>query len=73
MRATTLQINLIILVVILAILQGVILWFVNGALQEMVSTHDAVGLGIVFSPTVGIVWAMKRMAFYQNKPPEDPP
>lgn len=66
---TKLHVNSILLAVILATLQGVILWIVNGDISSMVQAKDLGALAIVFSPTAGIVWALK--SFSSKDPPSD--
>ena len=63
---TVVQVNLLALAVICAILQGVMLWFLNGHLPELIVQKDAIGLALVLSPMGGIVYALRRMAFYQQ-------
>ena len=60
MRFTTVQTNLLILALILVGLQGVILYFVNGELSQMLRDNEFDALGLVFSPTAAIVWALKN-------------
>ena len=49
----------IILSVILATLQIFILWIMNGELSEILQAKDIAVLGLIFSPTAGIIWALK--------------
>ena len=62
MKFTRIHVNSLILAVILAILQGAILWIVNGDIGEMIGAKDLGALAIVFSPTAGIVWALKSFS-----------
>ena len=53
MKHTRLHTNAIILSVVLAALQGVILYIVNGDISGMIAEKDLGALAIVFSPTGG--------------------
>ena len=65
---TRLHINAIILAIILAILQGYILWLLsfspeaNGGLIHHLQEKDLDILAMVFSPMAGIIWTMKHFA-----------
>ena len=60
MRFTTVQTNLLILAVILTAIQGVILYFVNGQLGDMLQANEFDGLAVVFAPTYAVIWALKN-------------
>ena len=62
MKFTTLHINAVIICVVLALLQGFILWEINGNLEQYFATGRVDVLGMIFSPTAGIVWALKHFA-----------
>ena len=66
LKTTTLHINAIIITIVLALLQYYILGQLNGdegsTLRTMFENHDVAGLGMVFSPTAGIIWALKHFA-----------
>ena len=62
MKFTRIHLNSLFLAIILATLQGVILWIVNGDISAMVHAKDLGALAIVFSPTAGIVWALKSFS-----------
>ena len=62
MKHTRLHTNAIILSVVLAALQGVILYIVNGDISGMIAEKDLGALAIVFSPTGGLVWALKAFS-----------
>lgn len=65
MKFTTLQTNMVILAIVLAILQGFILWLMNGDLPEIIRDKDLAVLATIFSPTAGIVWCLKQTASYK--------
>lgn len=63
-RFTTVHVNSIILSVMLFIIQMYIVYEIetNGGLSPMIDQKDIAGLVLVFSPTAGIVWALKRFS-----------
>lgn len=66
MKYTTIQSNMVILAVVLAVIQTFILILMNGELAEIIRDKDLAVLGIVFSPTAGIVWSLKRSTDYKK-------
>ena len=49
----------LILSALLAGLQITILLIMNGELASIVASKDLAALGLIFSPTAGIIWALK--------------
>ena len=68
---TRIQINLWFLCLLLVVLQGAILWLMNGDLQELIRNKDLDVLALIFSPTAGIIWIAKQMTPYQNGKEKD--
>ena len=68
MKFTTVHINSIILAVMLFVIQVMALWFVhqggaNGStLHDLLTQNDFDALMVLFSPTAGVVWALKRFS-----------
>ena len=62
MKFTRIHTNALICVFVLALLQAAILYIVNGDISAMVAEKDLGALAIVFSPTAGIVWALKAFS-----------
>ena len=70
MKYTTPQTNMLFLASVLAILQVFIIIIMNGELAELIksdSKNDLLTLGTIFSPTGGIVWALKRSVDYRKE------
>ena len=72
MRFTTIQTNLLILALILALLQAGIIFILefnggDGVLADAIANKDATIVGLVFSPTGGIVWALKNAASHYKQ------
>ena len=65
MKITTLQINLLLLAVMLLAIQAIILWFLNGELKPLILDKELDVLALIFSPTAGLVWCARRLAYYQ--------
>ena len=67
MKFTTFQTNMMILALLLAIIQVFILYMVNGVLTDLFHSKDLGALALIFGPTGGIIWCMKRMADYKER------
>ena len=61
----------------LGILQGWILWELNGALIHLLEQahQNTLALGWIFSPTIALPFTMRRLGDMDKKPPvdENPP
>ena len=64
MKSTTWHVNSLILAAMLFAIQIFVIWEIesNGGLSPMINEKDIAGLALVFSPTAGIVWALKRFS-----------
>ena len=67
MKFTTVQINLLALALICAVMQGGILWQMNGVLPQLIQDKDLGALALILSPMAGVVWSLRRMAFYAEQ------
>ena len=65
MKITTLQINLLLLSLMLLAMQAIILWLLNGELRQLILGKELDVLAIIFAPSGGLVWAARRLAYYQ--------
>ena len=67
MKFTTIQSNMLILAFILAVLQGVVLYFVNGDLGAMLNDNEFDALAVVFAPTSALTWALAKAGGYKKE------
>ena len=64
MKFTTVHINSIILSFILATIQMYVVWEIeqNGGLSQYIKAERMPELAMIFSPTAGIVWALRSFS-----------
>ena len=66
-KFTVIQTNLLILAVIMVVMQGVILYFVNGDLSQMLADNEFDALAAVFSPTTALGIALAKAGKYKQE------
>lgn len=73
--ARQLHINSLIIAVILAAIQIYVLWETNGAIGKLIleGGGNLDTLMLIFSPTAGLVWTMKKFAEQPLPPKENVP